>query len=62
MTTQIKVRIANVYGVEKIYPACDQSRAFAEIAGTKTLTNQAIAQIKRLGFTVAVEATHPAVL
>jgi hypothetical protein len=51
----ITVQIRNVYGNETIYPACDRSRAFAEIAGTKTLTRHVINQIKALGYSIAVQ-------
>ena len=55
----ITVQIRNVYGNETIYPACDRSRAFAEIAGTKTLTRHVINQIKALDYEIVVEATAP---
>jgi len=51
---EIIVNIRNVYGTETIYPSCPKGQAFAEIAGTKTLTPQAIKLIKALGYTVSV--------
>ncbi len=56
MNNIIKVTVKNVYGNETIYPACDKSKAFASIAGTKTLTKQVIADIKVIGFSVEVQA------
>ena len=53
MTVTVVVR--NVYGNETIYPACECSRVFAEIAGTKTLTRHVINQIKALGYSIAVQ-------
>ena len=50
----IKVTLRNVYGEEKIYPACVQAEAFAEIANQKTLTYSQIKLIKKLGFTVEI--------
>lgn len=50
----IKVTLRNVYGEEKIYPACTQAEAFAEIANQKTLTYSQIEIIKRMGFTVEI--------
>lgn len=52
----ITVKIKNVYGVEKVYPVCDKAILFARIAGTKTLTPEAIALIKSLGYTLSSQA------
>jgi len=56
MSNVIKVTVKNVYGVNKIYPACSNSKAFADIAGTKTLTEEVIAHIKSIGFDIEVIA------
>jgi hypothetical protein len=50
----ITVKIRNVYGEDKIYPVSDQAKLFANIAGTKTLTDYTIAKIKELGYTINV--------
>lgn len=52
MKPQIVVTIRKVYGNPVIYPACDQSRTFAQLAGTKTLTLQALQKIKALGYEI----------
>jgi hypothetical protein len=51
---KIQVKIKSVYGTDKVYPFCDKAKAFAGIAGTTTLTDDAIARIKKLGYTVEV--------
>ena len=51
----IKVKIKTVYGEERIYPVCDKAKAFASIAGTKTLTQQTINQVKALGYEIEIE-------
>lgn len=51
----IKVQVRSVYGNEVIYPICEKAKLFARLAGTKTLTWQAVQTIKALGYTVAVE-------
>ena len=56
---EIKVIVQSVYGRNMIYPACDKSRAFAVIAGSKTLTLDVIDQIKKLGYTI--EITQPTI-
>lgn len=54
---KVIVQIKNVYGEEKIYPVCESAKAFAAIAGTRTLTLQTMTQIKRLGYSVEVSQT-----
>jgi hypothetical protein len=51
----ITVTIKHVYGNELIYPVCDKSKVFADIAGTKTLSRTVVAQIKRLGYSIEVQ-------
>lgn len=55
MTTQartVTVTVRRVYGVPVIYPADANARFFCSIAGTKTITRQALQQIKNLGFEI----------
>lgn len=54
-TIEIHVRIRNVYGNELVYPACDTSKALAELAGHKTFTAQDMRIIKSLGYDFKVE-------
>ena len=51
----IYVSERNVYGNEVIYPQCDKAKAFANIAGTKTLTFETITEIKNLGYDVLIK-------
>lgn len=51
----IQVEIKNVYGAEKIYPACTTSKLFADIAGTKTLTRGVLQTIKNLGYSIEIK-------
>ena len=46
----IFVEVKNVYGVQTVYPVCDQAKFFAALAGTKTLTSQAIKLIRQAGY------------
>jgi hypothetical protein len=48
----ITIEIKYNYGVCAFYPMCDISRAFARIAGTKTLTKDALNVIKTMGYTI----------
>ena len=57
-----QVRIKHQYGQEVVQPACEISREFADIAGTKLLTPATIASMKKLGYTIEVEQTLPRVL
>lgn len=51
----IQVEIKNVYGAEKIYPACTTSKLFADIAGTKTLTRGVLQTVKSLGYSIQIK-------
>jgi hypothetical protein len=51
LTLTVKAR--DVYGVKTYYPADDTARAFARIAGTKTLTLATIREAQKLGYHIA---------
>jgi hypothetical protein len=46
------VKIQNVFGVQKIYPANDVAELFAKIAGTKTLSGANITYAAQLGYSI----------
>jgi hypothetical protein len=52
----IEVIIEPKYGKWVYYPACDKAKAFAAIAGTKTLTDDTLVQIKKLGYEIKASA------
>lgn len=49
---KIEIRVDKVYGVPTVYPVCERAKLLAEIAGTKTLTNKALAFAERMGFQI----------
>ncbi len=51
----ITVRITSNFGNRAIYPVCGTAKKFADMLGTKTLTDRAIEQIKGLGYEVRVQ-------
>jgi len=53
----ITVEVRDVYGQVKFYPKCDSAKLFADIAGTKTLTADALKKIEALGYSVATIRT-----
>lgn len=55
MEKNVLVSIKSIYGEERIYPACKISTTFASIAGTKTLTDHTINQMKSLGYVFNVK-------
>jgi len=57
MTNVIEVEVKDVYGVTKYYPICEKAQLFADIAGTKTLTLQAIKKIEALGYSIKASRT-----
>lgn len=52
----LTVEIRQVYGISKAYPACANARIIADLAGTKTLSRQALGLAQALGFRVVVTA------
>jgi hypothetical protein len=57
----ITVERREQYGSPVYFPVCPAAQTFAAIAKTKTLTPQAIAQIKTLGYTVTVKHPQPTI-
>lgn len=54
-TDTIYVTIRYSYkNTRRIYPVCDTGQLFARLAGTVTLTDKTIKQVKELGYTVKV--------
>ena len=53
----ITVEVRDVYGQTMYYPACDEAKLFAQIAGTKTLTLDVLNKIKALGYGVTATRT-----
>jgi ATP phosphoribosyltransferase len=53
----ITVEVRDVYGQVKFYPTCDSAKLFADIAGTKTLTADALKKIEALGYVVTATRT-----
>lgn len=52
---EIIVKVKEVYGKRTVYPVCAYAEEFAKLAGTKTLTDAAIASIRALGFKIVLE-------
>jgi len=50
----LKVFKKTVYGIDKLYPVCEKSGLFCALAGTKTLTEEMLKKIKKLGFTISL--------
>lgn len=55
----IKLNIKNVYGVERIYPACDVSAKLAQLTGRKTFDVNDLNIIKSLGYDLEYVASVP---
>lgn len=52
---KIMIEIKNNYGKTTYYPACEKASLLASLAGTKTLTFEAIRTIKELGYAVQIK-------
>ena len=51
---KIQVEIKDVYGAMKVYPVCQKAKLFSKIANTKTLTEETLKNIERLGYQLEV--------
>tara|TARA_R100000935_G_C2741796_1_gene126162 strand:- start:448 stop:633 length:186 start_codon:yes stop_codon:yes gene_type:complete len=49
---EIKVKVKNVFGNELIYPMCETSKVFSNIAKTKTLSIQVLVSLKSIGYSI----------
>lgn len=56
----VEVNLKSVYGEVKAYPANEAAQLFADIAGTKTLTMEALRKIQALGY--EIKAVDPLAL
>lgn len=52
---QATIEIKHVYGVQTAYPACPTAALLARLAGTKTLTADALATIRALGYDIKIK-------
>jgi hypothetical protein len=53
----ITIEVRDVYGQTMYYPVCDKAKLFAQIAGTKTLTQDTLRKIELLGYGVTATRT-----
>lgn len=58
----IVINVQSNYGTVVAYPACEKSRLFAEIAGSKTLTVPVLNKIQALGYSLTLESGSVATL
>lgn len=54
MSKDVVVQMRELYGTVMYYPVSDSAKALARIAGTKTLTAQALSEASTLGLNVSV--------
>jgi len=54
----ITVEIKNVYGVERIYPVCENAKRFAMLTSTKTFNRDIIEVIKSLGCKIEIKKVN----
>lgn len=51
---KVTIEIKNVYGINKNYPICDTAKLFAQLTGSKTLSQAQLRTIEALGYTIEV--------
>jgi|TARA_B100000519_G_C14100720_1_gene370882 hypothetical protein len=52
---KIVIKKKNVYGENMYYPVCKDSKLFADIAGTITLTIENLERIREIGFRLELQ-------
>jgi len=55
MNNKLTVRKESAWGNVRIVPVCETSKLLAQLAGTKTLTEEAVRIAKELGYTFELE-------
>ena len=55
MENKLTVRKESAWGNVRIVPVCETSKLLAQLAGTKTLTDEAVRIAKELGYTFELE-------
>ena len=55
---ELEVQIKNLYGRDVIYPVCEKAQLLTRLSGNRTLTAEAIAVIKGLGYTFTTTTTR----
>ncbi len=48
----IHIELKDQYGRQVAYPVCGNAKTFADIAGTKVLTDMTLLRIAELGYTI----------
>ena len=48
----VRIELKDQYGKQVAYPVCDTAKTFADIANSKTLTDQTLLRIAGLGYTI----------
>ena len=54
---ELEVQVKNLYGRDVVYPVCEKSQLLTRLSGNRTLTSEAIAVIKQLGYTFTTTTT-----
>jgi hypothetical protein len=52
MESTLKLQVKSVYGVERVFPMCDQSKKLVQLMARKTFTSADLVLIKELGFKI----------
>lgn len=55
MKLEITVKVVTQYGNRRVFPVCENAKLLAQVAGVATFSEQAIAAIKGLGYSVLVQ-------
>jgi hypothetical protein len=59
MSEEVRVLAKKQYGRWVYYPVCDKAKALADIAGTKTLTEDVLYKAMQIGLRIDVQDETP---
>jgi len=51
---ELLVKVKSIYGIDKVYPECEEGQLLAQLTGKKTFTNDNLGLLKKLGYTFKV--------
>jgi len=59
---EIKLKVKNIYGVNRLYPVCEKAKIFAKISKGTTITGKTLDYIKELGYEVTLIVEPPDIM
>ena len=55
---RIKLKVKNVFGTPRLYPACGKAKTLCKLLNQRVLSKNNIRHIKALGFAIDINPDH----